>query len=237
MAASYEFLFGRTHMKEKIRVLIADDHHLFREMLYHTLTDEEDIEVVGEASNGAETIDKARNLKPDIILLDINMPAINGLEAIRVIKKENPASKVVILTALEEDSFIFQFIKEGATGYLMKDTNSQEVIRAIRAAYSGESLIQPRIVNKILKEFCKLSEKSEKVIDKDKTGILAVLTEREKEVLTLVVKGQNNKEIASNLFISETTVKTHVANLMNKLNLRDRVEMVLFAIKSGINPQ
>ena len=219
---------------KKIRVLLADDHHLFREMLYHTLCEEDDIEVVAEASNGEEAIEKARTLKPDIIILDIDMPKVNGLEAIRTLKTENPAYKVVILTALEDDSYIFQFIKEGATGYLMKDTNAHEVISAIRAAYSGESLIQPKVVNKILREFCKLVEEKGKAPEKDKADTLALLTEREKEVLALVAKGLNNREIASGLFISEATVKTHVANLMGKLSLRDRVEMVLFALKSGL---
>jgi len=222
-------------MREKIRVLIADDHHLFREMLFHTLEEEEDIEVAGEASDGIEAIEKARQLKPDIILLDINMPRLNGLEAIKEIRQECPQSKVVILTALEEDSYIFRFIREGATGYLMKDTHAQEVIRAIRSAYSGESLIQPRIMNKILHEFCKLTEKKDSAPDREKPDTLSSLTDREKEVLTLVAKGLNNKEIASALFISEATVKTHVANLMGKLNLRDRVEMVLYALKSGLS--
>jgi DNA-binding NarL/FixJ family response regulator len=222
-------------MKKKIRVLIADDHHLFREMLFHTLSEEEDIEVVGEACDGRDAIEKAKSLRPEIILLDINMPYVNGLEAIRVIKSEYPECKVVILTALEEDSYIFKFIKEGATGYLMKDTSAEEVIRAIRSAYSGESLVQPRVVSKILREFCKLTDKNEQSPGREKHEILSTLTEREKEVLGLVAQGLNNREIASSLFISEATVKSHVANLMNKLNLRDRVEMVLFALKSGMS--
>ncbi|MDQ7822407.1 MAG: response regulator transcription factor [Candidatus Eremiobacteraeota bacterium] len=221
-------------MDEKIRVLIADDHHLFREMLFHTLSEEEDIEVIAEASDGEEAVAQARKLHPDIILLDINMPRMNGLEAIREIKREQPLCKVVILTALEDDAYVFKFIREGATGYLMKDTNALEVIKAIRSAYSGESLIQPRIVNKILKEFCKLSEEKRKSPEKGESGKLTSLTEREREVLSHVAQGLNNKEIASALFISEATVKSHVANLMSKLNLRDRVEMVLFAVKNGI---
>lgn len=221
-------------MTDKIRVLLADDHTLFREMLFHTLVEEDDIEVVAEACNGEEAIEKARCLKPDIIILDIDMPKVNGLEAIRIIKRENAESKVVILTALDEDSYIFQFIREGASGYLMKDTNAQEVIRAIRVAFSGESLIQPRVVKKILNEFCKLTQERGKSPEKEKAETLSVLTEREKEVLALVARGMNNREIASSLFISEATVKTHVANLMSKLSLRDRVEMVLFALKAGM---
>lgn len=222
-------------MAEKIRVLLADDHHLFREMLYHTISEEDDIEVIAEAADGEEAILKARELKPDIIILDIDMPKLNGLEAIRIIKRENSASKVVILTALDDDSYIFQFIKEGATGYLMKDTHAKEVILAIRTAYSGESLIQPRVVNKIIREFCKLVEEKGKSPEKELGRTLEKLTEREKEVLAQVAQGLNNREIASKLFISEATVKTHVANLMSKLNLRDRVEMVLFALKAGLS--
>lgn len=217
-----------------IKVLIADDHALFREMLYHTLSEEEDISVVGEAVNGREAIQKTKEMEPDIVLLDIDMPVLNGIEATTAIKRVCPSTKVVILTALDDDSFVFQLVRAGATGYLMKDTSSDEVLRAIRAAYFGESLIQPRVVNKILREFIRLVEEREALQSREARQELEMLTEREREVLGLVAQGMNNKEIAAALIVSEATVKTHVANLMHKLGLRDRVEMVLFAVQAGL---
>ncbi len=225
-------------MSDNIRVLIADDHNLFREMLYHLINDEDDMEVVAEAKNGKEAVEYSSSLSPDVIVLDVNMPIMDGLEAIREIRKQNTNSKVVILTALEDDDYIFKFIREGATAYLIKDTNPVEMLKTIRSAHFGESIVQPRVMNKIFREFCKLSEEKEEdrpVKLSDSENLFASLTEREKEVLSFVAKGLNNKEIAGFLFISETTVKTHVSNLMSKLNMRDRVELVLLALRSGFS--
>jgi DNA-binding NarL/FixJ family response regulator len=224
---------------EKIRVLIADDHGLFREMLYHTISDEEDIEVVGQAVDGKEAVEMTTSLKPDILLLDINMPRMDGIEATRILAERCPDTKIVILTAIDDDDYVFRLVRAGATGYLMKDTSSDDVVNAIRAAHSGESLIQPRVATKILKEFSKLMDQKE--VD-DSSGnsaderkkLLELLTERELEVLNLVGKGCNNKEIAVKLYISEATVKTHVMNAMHKLNLRDRVDLALYAVRTGI---
>ena len=164
------------------------------------------------------------------------MPVMDGLEAIRLLHEENNNIKVIILTAIEDDDYIFKFIREGATAYLLKDTTPQEMLKTIRAAYYGESLIQAKVMKKILNEFCKLSEQKEKKVQPiTNSKALDSLTEREKEVLSLIAKGMNNKEIASSLVISEATVKTHVANLMNKLEKRDRVELVLYALKSGFS--
>ncbi len=220
----------------KIRILIADDHNLFRQMLFHMISDEDDMEVIAEANNGKEAVEFCISEKPDVVVLDINMPVMDGLEAIRLIHKNNHDTKVVILTAIEDDDYIFKFIREGATAYLIKDTTPEEMLMTIRSAHFGESLVQPRVMNKIFKEFCKLSEGKEERshLNEDAEGI-ANLTDREKEVLALVSKGLNNKEIASSLFISDATVKTHVANLMSKLGMRDRVELVLFALKSGFS--
>ncbi len=218
----------------KIRVLIADDHRLFREMLYHTLQDEEDIEVAGQAVDGKEAVEMVRELKPDIILLDINMPRIDGIETTRILTGECPQVKIVILTAIDDDDYLFTLIQAGATGYLLKDTSSQNVVNAIRAAYSGESLIQPRLASRVLKKLNRLMEQEKKPAScPDKKEKLNLLTEREREVLELAGMGKNNREIAGALFISDATVKTHVMNCMRKLNLRDRVEMVLFAVQSG----
>lgn len=221
---------------KKIKIIIADDHHLFREMLYHLLNDEEDMEVIGEACNGQEAVDLSKKLNPDILILDINMPVMDGLEAIRQVVKNNATTKVLILTAIEDDDYIFKFIREGAAAYLLKDATPLETLKTIRAVHTGDSVIQVRVMNKILKEFCKLSKQKEaEQPDSLSQKAIKMLTEREREVLSLVAKGLNNKEIASSLFISEATVKTHVANLMNKLAKRDRVELVLYALKSGFS--
>lgn len=220
--------------KEKIKVIIADDHGLFREMLYHTLSEEDDIEVIGEAVDGKEAIELTRKLKPDILLLDISMPRMDGLEATDILNKECPQTKIVILTATDNDDYVFKLVQSGAIGYLLKDTSTENVIKAIRAAHSGESLIQPRVASKILREFARLMGEKKKPAPDDKQSKLKILTERELEVVQLVGKGLNNKEIAQKLFIGETTVKTHVANAMHKLELRDRVELALFAAQAGI---
>jgi DNA-binding NarL/FixJ family response regulator len=224
---------------KKIKVLIADDHGLFREMLYHTISDEDDIDVVGQAVDGKEAVDMTYSLKPDILLLDINMPRMDGIEATKILAGKCPETKIVILTAIDDDDYVFRLVRAGATGYLMKDTSSEDVISAIRAAYSGESLIQPRVATKILKEFSKLLHQKDPEIstanlNDERKKSLEQLTERELEVLCLVGQGCNNKEIGAKLFIGEATVKTHVMNTMHKLNMRDRVELVLFAVHTGI---
>lgn len=223
--------------EKKINVLIADDHALFREMLLHTLEEEEDIVVVGEARDGKDAIELTRSLKPDILLLDIAMPRMDGMEATKILTRECPYTKIVILTASDNDEFVFKLVREGATGYLLKDTSTDNLISAIRAAYSGESVIQPRVASKILKELARLMGEKDGKKDGEKQELmknkkqLEVLTTREIEVAKLVGKGLNNREIAEKLFISETTVKTHVANAIHKLNLRDRVEFVLFMVQ------
>ncbi|MCQ2736211.1 MAG: response regulator transcription factor [bacterium] len=224
---------------ETIRIAIADDHNLFREMLYSLLSEEDDMDVVGEACNGLEASEICKNLKPDIVILDINMPVMDGLEALREIRKAPQPPKAIILTAIEDDDYIFKLIREGAAAYLLKDTTPKEMIRTIRAVHSGDSVIQPRLMKKILCEFCKLSEQSEAFREQphkpSPPADIGSLTDREKQVLELVAKGMNNREISSSLFISEATVKTHVANLMSKLDKRDRVELVLYALRSGFS--
>lgn len=218
---------------KKINVLIADDHALFREMLLHTLEEEEDIVVVGEARDGKDAIELTRTLKPDILLLDIAMPRMDGIEATRILTRECPYTKIVILTANDNDEYVFKLVREGATGYLLKDTSTDSLISAIRSAYSGESVVQPRVASKILKELARLmgEKDGEKPDTIKKKNQLEVLTAREIEVAKLVGKGLNNREIAEKLFISEATVKTHVANAIHKLNLRDRVEFVLYMVQ------
>ncbi len=220
-----------------IRVVVVDDHALYREMILDALEEEADIQVVGEAADGPAALAACRDLDPDICLLDLEMPGMNGVEVTRRLVRLCPRTRIVVLTAYDEDRWICELVQAGATGYLLKEAPLAEVVRAIRVAWSGESLIEPRVAHKILRMFASLSQESGeggRAASPDRAGLLARLTEREVEVLSLVGRGLNNRELAERLVISETTVKTHVGNVMHKLDLRDRVEMVLFAVNSGL---
>ena len=222
-------------MTETIRLVIADDIPLFREMLVHTLEEESDIEIVAHAANGLEAVDACRLHRPHIILLDVEMPKMNGVDATKAIVAECPTTRVVILTAYEDDQLILELIQSGATGYLVKDTHIDEVVKAIRVAHNGESLIQPRVAQKILRMMVSIpaneasSKPSSEVSEK-----LERLTTREREMLEGIAKGLNNKELAELFCIGHTTVKTHVNRMMQKLELRDRAAAVLFAVEAGL---
>ena len=219
-----------------IRLVIADDITLFREMLVHTLEEEDDIEIVAHAANGLEAVEACLKHRPHVILLDVEMPKMNGVEATVVIKRECPDTKVVILTAYEDDRLIFELIRGGASGYLVKDTHVDEVVRAIRVAHDGESLIQPRVAQKILRMMSSMPSQDSATAAPatDAKEKLERLTAREREVLEGMAKGLNNKELAELFCIGHTTVKTHVNRMMQKLELRDRVEAVLFAVQAGL---
>lgn len=210
---------------EPIKVLIADDHPVVREGLSAMLGKEQDIQVVGEAENGMEAVNKAKELQPDIILMDLRMPELDGVEAMRQIGAENPDIKFIVLTTYDNDEYIFKGIEAGARAYLLKDAPREELFKAIRAVYRGESLIQPAIAGKVLDRFAKLSREAQ---------VPEALSERELEVLKLMAKGAANKEIATKLFISESTVKTHIQSIFQKLEVGDRTEAVTEAIKKGI---
>jgi len=209
----------------KMKILIADDHPVVREGLVTMLSRENDIEVVGEAQNGKVAIEKARELKPDIVLMDLRMPEVDGIEAIRLIKSENPQVKFIVLTTYDNDEYIFKGIEAGARAYLLKDAPRAELFKAIRAVSRGESLIEPAIAGKVLDRFAELSRQTQSP---------EALSERELEVLTLIAKGTSNKLIATNLNIGESTVKTHIQSIFHKLNVSDRTEAVTEAIKKGI---
>jgi DNA-binding NarL/FixJ family response regulator len=209
----------------KMRVLIADDHPVVREGLAAMLSRESDIEVVGEAQNGKVAIEKARELKPDIVLMDLRMPEVDGIEAIRRIKLENPRVKFIVLTTYDNDEYIFKGIEAGARAYLLKDAPRGELFKAIRAVNKGESLIEPAIAGRVLDRLAELSRQTQSP---------EALSERELEVLTLIAKGASNKLIATSLNIGESTVKTHIQNIFHKLNVGDRTEAVTEAIKKGI---
>lgn len=215
---------------ERIKVLIADDHRVLREGLMAILKTKENIEVVGEAQDGQEAIEKARALEPDVILMDVSMPRMGGVEATRQVKREFPHIGIIALTMYEEQQYIFDLVRAGATGYLLKDTESSQIVEAIRAIYRGESLIHPSVASKILAEFSLLAQKKGKKPSWEDHD----LTEREITVLRLVADGKTNKEIANSLNLSEKTVKNHVRNIFHKLQVYDRTQAAILAIRKGI---
>ncbi len=215
---------------ERIRVLIADDHRVVREGLSAILKTKENIEVIGEAQDGQEAVEKARSLLPDVILMDVSMPKMSGVEATRVIKRELPHIGIVALTMYEEQQYIFDLVRAGATGYLLKDTDSSQIVKAIQSIYRGESLIHPSVASKILAEFSLLAQKK----GKKPSWVEHDLTEREITVLRLVADGKTNKEIANALNLSEKTVKNHVRNIFHKLHVYDRTQAAILAIRKGL---
>ncbi|MFN8609342.1 MAG: response regulator transcription factor [Vulcanimicrobiota bacterium] len=216
-----------------IRLVVADDVPVFREMVVCAIELEDDLEVVGQACNGADAVEACRQHQPDVIILDVEMPRMNGVEATRQIVASCPKTRVVILTAFEDDGLILQLIQAGATGYLLKESKTNEVIRAIRTAYGGESLIDPRVAQKMMRMMMGMAQPAAP----PKNGSadrLEQLTSREREVLREIGRGRNNKELAEICQIGGNTVKTHVARIMQKLDVRDRVELVLLAVQAGL---
>jgi DNA-binding NarL/FixJ family response regulator len=215
---------------EPIRVLVVDDHALFRRGLEIVLEQESDIEVVGEAGDGAEAVDKATNLLPDIVLMDVRMPRRSGIEACTGIKGAVPSAKIIMLTISDEEGDLYDAIKAGATGYLLKEISIDEVATAIREVAGGKSLISPSMASKLLTEFASMIKKN----DEREQVPAPRLTERELEVLKLVAKGLNNRDIAKELFISENTVKNHIRNILEKLQLHSRMEAVVYAVREKL---
>jgi DNA-binding NarL/FixJ family response regulator len=214
----------------KIKVLIADDHLLLRQGLRRLLEAEADIEVVGEAANGLAVQSLARETKPDVILMDVNMPTADGLTAARRILEEAPNSRIIMLTMLHQDDSVFEAVRAGAQGYLLKDTPIEDVVRAIRAVHEGKSLIDPAMASRLLIEFRRLSSKAEPVQG------LGNLSSKEVDILRLLATGLTNKEIGAKLFLSEKTVKNHLTLIFQKLQLSDRVQAAIFAVQQGLVP-
>jgi NarL family two-component system response regulator LiaR len=212
--------------EKPIRVLIADDHPVVRRGLGSLINIRSDMELVGEAVDGAEAVDKARLLKPDIILLDLMMPHKGGLEAIGEIKQENPEARILVLTSFADDDKVFPVIKAGALGYLLKDSPPEMLIQAIHDVYRGESSLHPTIARKLIREL------NQPPADLPPTE--EPLTRREMEVLRLVARGQSNQEIATELVISEGTVRIHVSNILSKLHLANRTQATLYALHEGL---
>src|SRR5574341_2566498 len=215
---------------ERIKVLIADDHRVVREGLSAILKTKDEIEVVGEAKDGQEAVEKARALLPDVILMDVSMPRMGGVEATRIIKREFPHIGIVALTMYEEQQYIFDLVRAGATGYLLKYSESSQIVASIRAIYRGESLIHPSVASKILAEFSLLAQRK----GKKPSWVEHDLTDREITVLRLVADGKTNKEIANSLDLSEKTVKNHVRNIFHKLQVYDRTQAAILAIRKGL---
>jgi DNA-binding NarL/FixJ family response regulator len=215
---------------DPIRTLIADDHELFRRGLRMVLDDEPDIEVLGEAGDGESAIAMAREHAPDVVVMDVRMPVRSGIDAARAIKEELPGTKILVLTISDEEDDLYEAIKAGANGYLLKEISIDEIGHAVRSVNGGQSLISPSMASKLLDEFAAMIKKEEQ-----KEQVPAPrLTPREMEVLQHVAQGMNNREIAKTLFISENTVKNHVRNILEKLHLHSRMEAVVYAVREKL---
>ena len=212
------------------RVLLADDHDLFREGLAGIIDGQEDMVVVGQASDGIEAIVKTHELRPDLILMDIQMPGCDGLEATRQIKREVPETTIVMLTVRDEDEKLFEALKLGAQGYLLKNIRSAEMLPMLRGALRGEAAISPALAGRILEEFRRLS----RLVPAEVEGKEAALTKREQEVLSLAATGVSDKEIAESLSVSLNTVKTHMRNILAKLQVNGRREAARIARSKGL---
>jgi DNA-binding NarL/FixJ family response regulator len=211
-----------------IRVLLVDDQTLVRDGFRSILEREPDTEVVGEAGDGREAVEAARRLRPDVVLMDIRMPVVDGLEATRRLLVDPDAPRVLVLTTFDRDEYVYEALKAGASGFLLKDIRSGELTEAIRTVAAGESLLSPAITRRLIEDYVRRPPPGEAPAQ------LAQLTERELEVLHLVARGLSNQEIAADLVVSEHTARTHVAHILSKLGLRDRVQAVVLAYETGL---
>jgi len=215
---------------DTLKVLVVDDHALFRRGIATVLANQKDLKIVGEAADGLEAIEKAEKLAPDVILMDLNMPRCSGLEATQALHTKMPQVNILVLTVSDNEADLFAAIKFGATGYILKNTEPEELIQAIFHLAQGGVIISPVMATKLLSEFKDLETGAEKRPVKEE----ASLSPREEEVLRLVAQGATNKEIADSLFISENTVKTHLRSIMEKLHLANRSQAAAYAVKRGL---
>ncbi len=215
-------------MTEEIRVLIADDHAIVRDGVRMILEAQKDIVVVGEACNGREAVEKARALLPDVVLMDIAMPEMTGLQATEVVKRELPAVQVVVLTMHEDYQYFFEVLRAGASGYILKGAATAELLTAIRAAHDGGVYLHPTVAKNLVADYVKRMEPGEEKARYDG------LSERERQVLTLVAEGRTSQQVADELFLSINTVQTHRAHIMEKLNLQNRAELIRYALRKGL---
>lgn len=213
--------------KEKIKVLLADDHVIVREGTRELLLREEDMEIVGEASDGQEAIDMAKQLKPDVIIMDIAMPKLNGIEATRHIKGILPTIAILILTAYDTEQYVMALLEAGAAGYLLKNVRGNQLVEAVRAVHSGESVLQPSTTKQIID---RLTAKTSAADDSSATK---PLTDREMEILKLAAKGVSNKDISDQLYLSIRTIQSHLSNIFKKLSVGSRTEAILYGLRRG----
>lgn len=226
----------RSTSGEKIRVLIVDDHAVVRQGLRMFIEMQPDMEVLAEGVDGSEAVELSARLDPDVILLDLLMPQMDGVEATREIMAHNPNSRVLILTSFGEDDKVFPAIRAGAQGYLLKDIQPRDLVQAIRGTYQGKAQLHPDVARRLMRAVAADTE----VKEPERASLpteLQGLTEREREVLELIARGMTNREIAESMVISEKTVKTHVSNLLDKLGLEDRTRAAIWALKHGLGPQ
>ena len=222
-------------MKQVIRVLLVDDHAIVRDGIRSLLKTQPDIEVVGEANNGRDAVSKAEALQPDVVLMDLVMPGMDGIEAIGLIVDGQPASRILVLTSFSAEDKVFPAIKAGAMGYLLKDCDSEELVRAIHQVHCGESSLHPKIARMLLQEMA--AARSPSGSEPPRRAVppaVDPLTERELDVLKLVAHGKSNREIADELVVAEGTVRTHVSNILSKLHLASRTQATLFALREGL---
>ena len=215
---------------ETIHLLLVDDQRLMRDGLRILLELEPDLEVVGEADNGAEALEAYRQLAPDVVLMDIRMPVMDGVEATRRLRAEHPEAKIIILTTFDDNEYVFEGLRAGALGYLLKDVSGEELAAAIRVVAAGGSMIEPSVARKVVAEFARLAPAS----PESKNELIEPLSEREIEILKLVSQGLTNKEIAAKLYLAEGTVKNYVTSILQKINARDRTQAALRARESGL---
>jgi DNA-binding NarL/FixJ family response regulator len=214
-----------------IRVLLVDDQALFREGLETLLSVHKDVHIVGQASNGEEAVEVATTVRPDVVLMDVRMPILDGVGATRRLKKALPQCRVIVLTTFDDDEYVFDALRAGAVGYLLKDVASARLVEAIRATARGESILEPSVAAKVIAEFTRVSGM---VPSAQMEQLVEPLSERELEILAWIARGYSNKEIASQLFIAEGTVKNHVTHILGKLGVRDRTQAALKARELGL---
>ncbi|HHW67656.1 response regulator transcription factor [Defluviitalea raffinosedens] len=215
-----------------IKVMIAEDQELIRQSLEFVISNKEDMKIVGLAATGKEAVELAKDKKPDVILMDIRMPEMDGVEATKVIKKMNPDIKIIILTTFDDDEYVFDALKNGASGYLLKGISLNELVESIRIVMNGGSLINPSVATKVCKFFSQMAEAD--YTSKIQNDALSSLNKNELKIMKLIGMGLSNKEITKELNFSEGTVRNYISNILSKLNLRDRTQIAILAVQSGI---
>ena len=214
-----------------IRILLVDDQALFREGLRTLLSVYDDLTIIGEANNGQEAVDFVAQDQPDVILMDLRMPVLDGVAATRLILSDYPNCRVIVLTTFDDDEHVFDALRAGAVGYLLKDVPSEKLVEAIRATAAGQSFLQPSVAAKVVAEFTRMSDAP---APDPQASLVEPLSDRELEILELIATGASNKEIADQLVITEGTAKSHISNILNRLDARDRTQAAVIAVKHGL---